>query len=160
MSDPSDSDYLIVDTNVAVKWYLTEDLEEEALRVLDAVELGDVQLLAPDTLGPEFWNVLWQRYRQGELSLDEVKDYWDAFEESPLLFGEVLPLMPLATEIATRSKCIIYDALFVALAEYEDTVVVTADGKLFRALEDAPYAKRGVHLKDITNALLRPSESR
>lgn len=160
MSDPSDPDYLIVDTNVAVKWYLTEDLEEEALRVLDTGELGDVQLLAPDTLEPEFWNVLWQRYRQGELSLDDVKDYWDAFEESPLLFGEVLPLMPLATEIATRSECIIYDALFVALAESEDTVVVTADGKLLKALEGTPYAKRGVHLKAITDAYLRSSQRR
>lgn len=109
---------------------------------------------------PEFWNVLWQRYRQGELSLDDVKDYWDAFEESPLLFGEVLPLMPVATEIATRSECIIYDALFVALAESEDTVVVTADGKLLKALEGTPYAKRGVHLKAMTDAHLRSLQRR
>ncbi len=153
MSDPGDPTYLVVDTNVAVKWYLTEDLEDEALKVLEAGERGDVTLLAPDTIEPEFWNALWQRHMKAKLSLEEVREYWDAFEESPLLMGEVLPLMPLASEIAAHSGCIIYDALFVALAESEDTVVVTADEKLLRALEGTPYAKRGVHLKDVTNAL-------
>ena len=152
MSDP---DYLVVDTNVAVKWYLTEELEDEALQVLDAGERGDVQLLAPDTIEPEFWNVLWQRHKDGELSLDAVRDYWEAFEESVVLLGEVLPLMPQAVEIAAESRCIIYDALFVALAESEDTVVVTADGKLLKALRGTRYAERGVHLRDRTDALLR-----
>jgi predicted nucleic acid-binding protein len=142
--------YLVVDTNVAVKWYLTEDLETEALNVLDAGERGDVTLLAPDSIEPEFWNVLWQRCRKAELSLDEVWDYWDAFQGSPLLLGEVLPLMPLATEIATRSKCIIYDALLVALAESEETILVTADGKLLRALKETSYKKRGLHLQEVT----------
>jgi hypothetical protein len=40
---------------------------------------------------------------KGELSLDEVWDYWDALEEGRLLLGEVLPLMTLATEIAARA---------------------------------------------------------
>ena len=75
MSDPGSPPYLVVDTNVAVKWYLTENLEDEALTVLDAGERGDAVLLAPDTIEPEFWNVLWQRYRRAELSLDEVQNY-------------------------------------------------------------------------------------
>lgn len=156
MSDPRGPNYLVVDTNVAIKWYLTEELEEEALKVLDAGERGDVLLLAPDTIEPEFWNVLWQRHSKTKLSLDEVQDYWNAFEESPLLLGEVLPLMPLATEIAVHTWCIIYDALFVALAESEDTVMVTADEKLLKALEGTPYAKRGINLKIVTNVLPLP----
>ena len=158
MSPPDDPYYLVLDTNVAVKWYLPEELEDEALRVLDAGEREDVRLLAPDTIEPEFWNVLWERHKDGELSLEAVLDYWGAFEESVVLFGEVLPLMPRAVEIATESRCIIYDALFVALAESEDTVVVTADGKLLKALRGTKYADRGVHLRDITDALLRTSD--
>ncbi|MBA3388020.1 MAG: type II toxin-antitoxin system VapC family toxin [Rubrobacter sp.] len=155
MSDQSGSSYLVVDTNVAIKWYLTEELEDEALSVLEVGERGDLMLLAPDSVEPEFWNVLWQRHRRGELSLDEVWEYWDALEESPLLMGEVLPLMTLATRIAADSGCIIYDALFVALAEFEDTVVVTADQKLLDAIEGTSYAKRGVHLRDVTHVLPR-----
>lgn len=158
MSAPDDPDYLVVDTNVAIKWYLTEELEDEALRVLDAGERGNVQLLAPDSIEPEFWNVLWERHKDGDLTLDEVRDYWDAFEESVVLLGEVLPLMPRAVEIAAESRCIIYDALFVALAESEDTVVVTADEKLLKALRGTQYEKRGVPLKDITDAILRTAD--
>ena len=153
MTEPRDPSYLVVDTNVVVKWYLTEELEDEALSILVAGEREDVTLLAPDSVEPEFWNVLWQRHRRGELSLDEVRDYWDALEETPLLMGEVLPLMPLATEIAAHCGCIIYDALFVALAESEDTVVVTADEKLLNTLLETPYSKRGVHLKDVSRVL-------
>lgn len=153
MSGPRGSSYLVVDTNVAVKWYLTEDLEEEALGVLDAGESGGFSLLAPDTVEPEFWNVLWQRHRRRELSLEEVQDYWDAFEQSPLLLGEILPLMPLATEIAASTSCIVYDALFVALADSEGTVVITADEKLLTTLKGTPYAERGLHLKDAARVL-------
>lgn len=46
--------------------------------------------------------------------------------------GEVLSSMMLATEIAAHGGCIIYDALFVSIAESEDTVVVTADEKLLK----------------------------
>lgn len=154
MTEPDDPNYLVVDTNVAVKWYLNEDLEDEALKVLEAGERGDVTLLAPDTIEPEFWNVLWQRYMKGKLDLYEVQDYWEALEETPLLMGEVLPLMTLATQVAVSSGCIIYDALFVALAESEDTVVVTADRKLLKALEGTPYQERGLNLEDAMSALL------
>jgi predicted nucleic acid-binding protein len=156
VTEPRDPPYIVVDTNVVVKWYLTEELEEEALVVLGAGERGDVTLLAPDSVEPEFWNVLWQRHRKGELEFDEVLDYWDVFEELPLLFAEVLMLMPLAAEIAADSGCIIYDALFVALAESEDTVVVTADEKLLRALEGTSYAARGVHLKHAADVIPAP----
>jgi predicted nucleic acid-binding protein len=153
VSEPRELSYLVVDTSVVVKWFLTEELEEEALKVYEAGERGDVALLAPDSVEPEFWNVLWQRHVRGELELDEVLEYWDVFEELPLLFAEILTLMPLAAEIAADSGCIIYDALFVALAESEDTVVVTADGKLLRALEGTGYAARGVHLMDAGRVL-------
>ena len=156
MTDSREPSYLVVDTNVVVKWYLTEEWEDEALSLLEAGERGDVTLLAPDSVEPEFWNVLWQRHRREELSLDEVLDYWDALEESPLLMGEVLSLMPLATEIAAHCGCIIYDALLVALAETEDTVVVTADEKLLNTLLGTPYSKRGVHLKDTNSVLPLP----
>ncbi len=40
-----------------------------------------------------------------------------------------------------RTNVIVYDALFLALAEYADTVVVTADGKLLKAVEGTSFAK-------------------
>ena len=156
MSEPDGPPYLVVDTNVAVKWYLPEDLVDEALQVLDAGEREDVRLLAPDSAESEFWNTMWQEHRKGKLSLDEVWEYWDAFEESNLLLAELVTLMPEATEIAAVTGCIIYDALFVALAELEDTVVVTADDNLLKALKGSRYEHRAVHLRNVSDVLSVP----
>jgi predicted nucleic acid-binding protein len=153
VSDPEGPPYLIVDTNVAVKWYLPEELNQEALEVLESGERGEVELLAPDSVESEFWNVLWQEHRKSELSLDEVWEYWEAFESSNLLLAELVTLMPEATEIAAATGCIIYDALFVALAELEDTVVITADEKLLKALKGSQYEYRVQHLRNVSELL-------
>lgn len=56
--------------------------------------------------------------------------------------------MPRAVEITLESDVIIYDALFLALAEDADTLVVTADGKLLKALEGTSYAQLAHSLSD------------
>lgn len=43
-------------------------------------------------------------------------------------------------ELTFETCVIVYDALFMALAEDADTPVVTADGKLLKALDDTPFA--------------------
>lgn len=144
---------LVVDTSVAAKWYLTEESRTEALKVLDAGQRGEVLLLAPESIEPELWNVLWQRHRRRELSRDEVRGYWRNFQEVPIFLISVRQIMPLAVEVALRSGCIIYDALFVALAEAEDTVVVTADEQLLRPLKGTPLAERASHLRDVGDLL-------
>ena len=44
---------LVLDTSVAVKFYVREGLHEEALAVLAAAESGAIELIAPSTLQPE-----------------------------------------------------------------------------------------------------------
>ena len=45
-----DPQVLVVDTGVAAKWYLNEDLEQEAVRLLDAGGRGEARLMAPDPI--------------------------------------------------------------------------------------------------------------
>ncbi len=56
--------------------------------------------------------------------------------------------MPRAVELTFETGVIVYDALFLALAEDADTLVVTADGKLLKALEGAPYVRLAHPLAD------------
>lgn len=49
--------------------------------------------------------------------------------------------MPRAAEIVLDPGVIIYDALFLALAESMDTITLTADGKLRKSIEGADYAE-------------------
>lgn len=133
---------LVLDTNVAVKWHLDEDLSNEAARILDSVGSTVSELLAPGTIQPEFFNTFWQRYRRRDVTLDEVRMGWNDFVSGePITLYAPEDLMPQAVEIAFETGVIVYDALFLALAENFDAVVVTADGKLIKALENTAYAR-------------------
>ncbi len=142
---------LVLDTSVAVKWYLPEELHDEAIGLLRRAEVGDVELLAPGTVQPEFFNALWWQHRREGLPLASVRDLWGRFALDPVVLYASEDLMPRAAEIALQTRVIIYDALFLALAENSETVVVTVDGKLLKVLEGTPYAHLVHHLTDVSS---------
>jgi predicted nucleic acid-binding protein len=132
---------LVLDTSVAAKWYLPEELREEALELSARTGAGEAELLAPSIVVPELFNALFQQHRRGYLSLDEVREFFFSFMEAPVYLFEIDPLTSRATEIALSADVIVYDALFLALAEEAGTVMVTADGRLLRSLEGTSYAR-------------------
>lgn len=147
---------MIVDTNVALKAYLEEDLSEEAAKVLDAGQSEEATLVAPSLILPEFRHALDKRRRRNELSAEEVEEIWREFGGYPVSLEELEPLMPTAIEVVRQSGCTAYDALFVALTESrrdEDASLVTADGRLTRALNGGPYADLIVSLGKIHELL-------
>lgn len=141
----------VLDTSVAVKWYLPEELHEEAIRLARRAQTGDVELLAPGILQPEFFNALWQQHRRNNLPLQEVRSAWEQFALDPVDLYVPEDLMPRAVEITFETGVIVYDALFLALAEDADTLVVTADGKLLKALEGTAHARLAHPLADISS---------
>lgn len=143
---------LVLDTSVAVKFYLPEDLREEALTLLAAVGEEIPDLLAPSTVQPEFFNALWQQHRRGKLTREEVRRFWGEFvADDPASLYAPEDLMPRAAEIAVDSGVIVYDALFLALAENTNTVTVTADGTLLKALEGTDYSRLAHPLADVNS---------
>ena len=141
---------MVVDTSVAVKWHLDEESSDEAARLLDSVGLTVSELLAPGTIQPEFFNTFWQRYRRREISLDEVREGWNDFVSGePITLYAPEDLMSRAAEITFETGVIVYDALFLALAEDAGTKVITADGKLLRALESTDFSRLAHPLSDL-----------
>ncbi len=154
MSSEGAAQTLVLDSSVAVKFYVREEFHEEALDALAAAESGTVELVAPATLQPEFFNALWWKYRRGELSQDEVRQSWNRLlEDEPASLYAPEDLMPRAAEIVFDSGIIIYDALFLALAESTETVTLTADSKLLRALEGTDYANLARSLTSVGDLL-------
>lgn len=149
MSDSRGSRELVLDTSVAVKFYLSEERREEALDLLSAVAENRASLIAPGTVQPELFNALWQQYRRGNLSVEEVREYWSDFSFTSMDLYAPEDLMLRATAITFETSAIVYDSLFLALAEDAGTVVVTDDGKLLQTLENTPYARLAHPLADI-----------
>jgi predicted nucleic acid-binding protein len=54
-------DDLVIDSGVAVKWYVLEQNSAEARRVFAEYRNGKWALLAPDFVYAEFSNILWKR---------------------------------------------------------------------------------------------------
>lgn len=144
---------LVLDTSVAVKWHIQEHGHELALDLLAAVGDGDTELLAPATIAPEFFNALWQQHRRSGLALDRVRRIWEDFFDAPVTFFEIESLISYAVDISLNSGTIIYDALFLALAEDTGAVVVTADDKLLRTLDGTEHVHLAHPLSEV-NALI------
>ena len=144
---------LVLDTSVAVKWYLPEDLHDEALNLLQHAEAGDVELLPPGTVQPEFFNALWWQHRRADLPLESVRNLWEQFALDPVVLYAPEDLMARAAEIALEKQATIYDALFLALADNFETVVVTADGKLLKTLESTAHSRLAHPLIDVSHLI-------
>ena len=156
MSEREGPRELVLDTSVAVKFHVPEEQHEEAGTLRSAFEEGQVELLAPGTILPEAINAFWQLYRRSEFTRQEVREGWDLISSLPLSLYAPEDLIARAVELTLETSVIVYDALFLALAEDADTLVVTADSKLLKALENTPYARLAHPLAEVHNLIPNP----
>ena len=129
---------VVVDASVAVKWLLPE-VHSAAARAWFTV---DHLLVVPDLVFAEVGNVLSKRVRRGEMTGEQAKDTWTTFALLPLDVHPARPLGELALEIALATGQTVYDGMYLALAVQEACRLVTADRRLFNALQGGPFGER------------------
>ena len=121
----------VVDASVAAKWFAPEDDSPVAFGILDH------ELLAPDLLYAEVANILWKKWRRGEVA-DDVPEIG-----ARLLAGLTLQVTPCASlmadavALATRLGHPAYDCFYLALARRHSTPMVTADQRLIARCQQA-----------------------
>ena len=133
----------VVDASVAVKWFLDEALADEAERTL---EISHVRI-APELILSEVAHALVKRYRGGELTRRQVTQ---AMSDLPRLVRTLATahLASDAVEIALTYDRSAYDALYLALAIEQGCPLVTADDRLFNAM-NAQLPHLVVRLQDL-----------
>jgi len=117
---------VVVDTSVAVKWFVADAEEHvaEAHALLEAHRLGHTHVCAPAILPVELINaLLWKGLDAGELA--EVAEVFEGLRIA--LFASDAASLGRAATIATDERLTIYDALFVALAAELGGELLTAD---------------------------------
>lgn len=144
---------LVLDTSVALKFYLPEEGHEEAVGLLEAAEAGAAELLAPGTILPEGYNAIAQQLRRGLLDEEDASGAWEKLLAAPVYTYAIEDLIERAAQIADETGAIVYDTLFIALAEDTQTVMVTADDRLLRALKGTRYASLASLLERIDSLL-------
>jgi predicted nucleic acid-binding protein len=128
---------IVIDASVAALWFLGE---RRSTAALDFVERATEPFVAPDLLPIEVSNALWNARRTASkpIALGPVLDKLAglvAFEPSTKL------LVP-ASIIARTLDHPIYDCLYLALTEQEGGVMMTADRKLVRKLQQTGFAQK------------------
>ncbi|MBI2999640.1 MAG: type II toxin-antitoxin system VapC family toxin [Deltaproteobacteria bacterium] len=136
---------LVVDASVAIKWFFPEIHGEAALRLLE----GEYALRVPDLIFSEFGNVLWKRFRKGQISRKEAIVTTEALLALPLQVESSQSLIPAALEIACSAHRTVYDSLYLAVAIAYQCRVVTADSKLHNALKKGALSAHLLWVEDI-----------
>jgi predicted nucleic acid-binding protein len=128
---------VVVDASIAVKWFVPEVYTAAARRLLRE----GTELLAPDLIWAEVGNALWRKWRAGELGSEVVTGILNDFRRFPLHVYHSDLLYDRAWEVARSSGRTFYDSLYLALAAGTGNPLVTADQRLFHALQDGPWGR-------------------
>jgi len=134
---------VVVDANVAIKWFVQQQGSDDARRV----QAYPGPLIAPALMIAETTNGLWRHVVHGDLTASSAKA---AVAGLPRWFNELVEDQSLsrsALELAIDLNYATYDCFYIALSLVP---LVTADKKLINRLAPTQYASNVIHLADWT----------
>jgi predicted nucleic acid-binding protein len=126
---------LIIDASVAIKWFIDEPGSDLARRLWR----DEPDLLGPDLLIPEVCNAAWRKVRLGQSDPAQAKAIALRLRQGMIEFRPTAPLAARAIELALDLDHPVYDCFYLALAEAERAVLVTADRRLEDRLRNTPW---------------------
>jgi predicted nucleic acid-binding protein len=116
---------LVLDTSVAIAWYLPETFQAAARAWQSRLLDGRVRLVVPGLHYWEFGNVLRTYVMRAELGSDLAEQIWALHLEAPLEVAEPERADVLAT--ALEYGATVYDAVYIALGRSLDLPLLTAE---------------------------------
>lgn len=135
---------LVVDASVAIKWVVEEAGSDAALT------LKGRDLAAPALMRIEIANVLRTLTAREAMAADQAMDLFGLLQAAPVtVVDHDDALESRALKLALDLGHPVYDCVYLALAERMDRVLVTADGRLLRALRGTLHASRAVALDTV-----------
>jgi predicted nucleic acid-binding protein len=131
-------DRVVIDSSVAIKWFVPEANSADARKLLDGFQAGTLELLAPDLLNAEIGNIVWKKQvLRGELSAADAQLVLDNYRALKLPLTPTADLLDAAFRLAVAHQRTVYDCLYVALSIRENCPFVTSDERLVNAVSAA-----------------------
>lgn len=132
---------IVIDASVAVKWVVDERGSDAALALRDEGEL-----IAPALWLAEVANALWKIARAGNITAEEANGRFAELQDSPVTTVAIDPHMPTALALATELRHPVYDCLYLAVAIFRNTQVVTDDRRFAASVAGSPYLAGHIRL--------------
>lgn len=126
----------VLDTSVVVQWFEEsgEVHHKKAKQILKDAGNGKVNLLIPDLLLPEVLNALLVGKK---CTLEETNSAVKELFNSPLIIIAVSQKVLEQTSVLMKQYSLAsYDAYFLALAKYEECVLISDDQKAHGKIKD------------------------
>jgi predicted nucleic acid-binding protein len=133
----------LVDASVALKWFLKEKGRAEAVDLL----ASNIPLGAPDLMLSEVANVLWQKVRRREMQLDRARAAMATLNSIFPNWISSRELVPRAFEMAQELDHSVYDCVYLAAAERDAAILITADREFAEKVAPSQYANFVVKLE-------------
>jgi predicted nucleic acid-binding protein len=127
---------LIVDSGVAVKWFIPEVLSTEAKAWRDATT--DLHTLA-FFFDLEIASVLWKKIGRSEISEADADAILAQLPVLPLARHDDASVLTSSFTIANQTRRSVYDCMYLALAVALRGRMLTADEKFVNALKGTPW---------------------
>jgi predicted nucleic acid-binding protein len=115
----------ILDTSIAVSWYLPESFSSAAKRWQRLMLDGKADLYVPSLQYWEFANVLRTYVRRHALDGDIAGEIYALHLEAPLILVE--PDRASVLDVALKYDATVYDAVYVALSLEHEIPLLTAE---------------------------------
>lgn len=136
---------LIVDASITIKWFIPEIYWEHAARLQEIPDL-----YAPDFMLLECVNILNKKVRRKEVTRKLADEIQQNLLYLPVQLYPWQDLLMEASDIAHATYRSVYDCLYLALARQLEGKMVTADRKLYLALENHPeWSQHLLWIEDI-----------
>lgn len=135
----------VIDASVGIKWFVPEVHEQAALGIYRST----YEFLAPDLIYAEIGNILWKKWRRGEISDKVASGILRDFKDIEFLIYQSLDLAEETLNIAKTYNLSFYDSLYVSVAVKTDTALITADQKLFQSLSASPLSGYILWIEDV-----------
>ncbi len=126
---------LVIDSGVAVKWFIEEDDSHIVQLIYDEYESDNLSFLAPDLIYAEFGNIVWKKLIFRNLDSEDANFAVQRFKKISFTLTPTTSLFNDAFKIAVRYKRTFYDSLYLALSVRENCGFVTADEKFYNSID-------------------------
>lgn len=131
----------VLDTSVVVQWfhYSKEHHVAEAKKLLKDLQENKITVILPDILPLELLNVF---IKVKASSADKSYSVIAELYQMPINFIEVsLSVLKIAGNLMEQYRLTAYDAYFLALANYEECVLISDDQKAHGKIESVVMLK-------------------
>jgi predicted nucleic acid-binding protein len=115
----------VLDTSVAIAWYLPESFSKPARRWQRMLLDGDVELYVPAFHYWEFANVLRTYAKRAEIEAPMAHEIYHLHLDAPLISAD--PRRDSVLEVALEYDASAYDAVYLALCIEMDAPLLTAE---------------------------------